>query len=246
MPSSNEQSVQIPLDSTTSLSGNLDIPDDAQGVVLFAHGSGSGRHSPRNRYVAKVLQEASLGTLLFDLLTEQEEIIDEQTRHLRFDIVLLANRLIGVTDWLLCHLNTSNTDHEIHSIGYFGASTGAAAALIAAAKRTDAVKAVVSRGGRPDLAGDEYLNQVRAPSLLLVGGNDEPVIGLNQEAHDKLKLLQEDQRRLTIIPGATHLFEEPGKLEQVAQLASKWFAYFLRPQTTRKEGGRGADKSLAA
>ena len=230
MPSSNEQSVQIPLDSTTSLSGILDIPDDGQDVVLFAHGSGSGRHSPRNRYVAKVLQEAGLGTLLFDLLTEQEEIIDEQTRHLRFDIVLLANRLIGVTDWLLQQqLDTSNTDHEIHSIGYFGASTGAAAALIAAAKRTDAVKAVVSRGGRPDLARDEYLNQVRAPTLLLVGENDEPVIELNQEAHDKLKLLKEDEKRLTIIRGATHLFEEPGKLEQVAQLASEWFARFLRP-----------------
>jgi putative phosphoribosyl transferase len=235
MPSSNEQSVQIPLDATTSLSGNLDIPNGAQGVVLFAHGSGSGRHSPRNRYVAKVLQEASLGTLLFDLLTEQEEIIDEQTRHLRFDIVLLANRLIGATDWLLQQLNDSNTYNDIPGIGYFGASTGAAAALIAAAKRTDAVKAVVSRGGRPDLAGDEYLNQVKAPTLLLVGGNDEHVIELNQEAHDKLKLLKEDQKRLTIIPGATHLFEEPGKLEQVAQLASEWFACFLSLQTTTKE-----------
>jgi putative phosphoribosyl transferase len=246
MPSSNERSVQIPLDSTTSLSGSLHIPSSAQGVVLFAHGSGSGRHSPRNRYVAKVLQEASLGTFLFDLLTEQEEIMDEQTRHLRFDIVLLANRLIGVTDWLLRQLNASNTGNEIPSIGYFGASTGAAAALIATAKRTDAVKAVVSRGGRPDLAGDEYLNQVRAPTLLLVGGNDEPVIELNQKAYDKLKLLKEDQKRLTIIPGATHLFEEPGKLEQIAQLASEWFACFLRPQTTGKEGGRGADKSLPA
>ena len=153
MPSRNERSVQIPIDSTTSLSGSLHIPDYAQGVVLFAHGSGSGRHSPRNRYVAKVLQEASLGTLLFDLLPEQEEIIDEQTRHLRFDIVLLANRLIGATDWMLQRFNDSNTDNEIPSIGYFGASTGAAAALIAAAKRTDAVKAVVSRGGRPDLLG---------------------------------------------------------------------------------------------
>ncbi|MDQ3835683.1 MAG: dienelactone hydrolase family protein [Thermoproteota archaeon] len=229
MPSSNEQSVQIPVDSTTSLPGNLDIPNSAQGVVLFAHGSGSGRHSSRNRYVAKVLQESSLGTLLFDLLTEQEEIIDEQTRHLRFDIILLANRLIGVTDWLVQQLNASNMDNGIPGIGYFGASTGAAAALIAAAKRTDVVKAVVLRGGRPDLAGDEYLNQVRAPTLLLVGGNDEPVIGLNHEAHDKLKLLKRDQKRLTIIPGATHLFEEPGKLEQVAQLASEWFACFLRP-----------------
>lgn len=245
MPSSNEQSVQIPLHSRTSLSGNLDIPNGAQGIVLFAHGSGSGRHSPRNRYVAKVLQEASLGTLLFDLLTEQEEIIDEQTRHLRFDIVLLANRLIEATDWLLQLLNDSNTDNDIPGIGYFGASTGAAAALIAAAKRTKAVKAVVLRGGRPDLAGGDYLNQVRAPTLLLVGGNDEPVIELNQRAYDKLKLLKVNQKRLTIIPGATHLFEEPGKLEQVAQLASEWFAYFLTPQTTTKEGTRGVDKSLA-
>ena len=222
MPSRNEQSVQIPLDSTTSLSGSLHIPDYAQGVVLFAHGSGSGRHSPRNRYVANVLQEASLGTLLFfDMLTQQEEIIDEQTRHLRFDIVFLVNRLIGATDWLLQRFNDSNTDNDLPGIGYFGASTGAAAALIAAAKRTDAVKAVVSRGGRPDLAGDEYLNQVRAPTLLLVRGNDEPVIELNQRAHDKLKLLKVDQKRLTIIPGATHLFEEPGKLEQAAQLASE-------------------------
>jgi putative phosphoribosyl transferase len=137
---------------------------------------------------------------------------------------LLANRLIGATDWLLQRFNDSNTDNDLPCIGYFGASTGAAAALIAAAKRTDAVKAVVSRGGRPDLAGDEYLNQVRAPTFLLVGGNDEPVIELNQRAHDKLKLLKVDQKRLTIIPGATHLFEEPGKLEQAAQLASEWLA----------------------
>jgi len=198
--------------------------------VSFAHGSGSSRHSSRNRYVAKVLQEASLGTLLFDVLTEQEEKIDEQTRRLRFDIILLANRQIGVTDWLLQQqVNASNTYNGIPGIGYIGASTGAGAALIAAAKRTDEVKAVVSRDGRPDLAGDKYLNHVRAPTLLLVGGNDEPVIELNQEAHDKLKLLKEDQKKLTIIPGETHLFEEPGKLEQVAQLASEWFARFLTP-----------------
>jgi putative phosphoribosyl transferase len=207
----------------------LDIPNEAQGVVLFAHGSGSSRHSSRNRYVAQVLQEASLGTLLFDLLTEKEEQIDEQTRHLRFDIILLANRLIGVTDWLLQQFWNSNTYTDILNIGYFGASTGAAAALIAAAKRPDVIRAVVSRGGRPDLAGDEYLNQVRAPTLLVVGGNDEPVIGLNHEAHDKLLLLKEDQKRVKIIPGATHLFDEPGKIEQVAQLASEWFARFLRP-----------------
>jgi putative phosphoribosyl transferase len=232
MPYSNEQPVQIPIGSS-SLSGDLDIVDGMQGVVLFAHGSGSGRHSPRNRYVAKVLREAGLGTLLFDLLTEDEEVIDEQTRHLRFDIGLLAERLIRATDWLLQRFAAS-TSADIPSIGYFGASTGAAAALIAAAKRGDIINAVVSRGGRPDLAGDEYLNQVRAPTLLLVGGNDDQVIGLNQEAYDKLKLLkEEDEKKLTIIPGATHLFEEPGKLEQVAQLASEWFASFLKHQTKK-------------
>jgi dienelactone hydrolase len=178
--------------------------------------------------------------LLFDLLTEDEEIIDEQTRHLRFDIGVLANRLIGATDWLLKSFDVSDGD-DMPAIGYFGASTGAAAALVAAAKRADAVKAVVSRGGRPDLAG-EYLDQVRAPTLLLVGGNDEPVIGLNQEAYDKLKLLKADEKRLTIVPRATHLFEEPGKLEQVAQLASGWFECFLKQQTRR----RGPEKSAAA
>lgn len=239
---SNEQSVQISIGSL-SLSGDLNIPDGAQGVVLFAHGSGSGRHSPRNRYVAKVLQEANLGTLLFDLLTENEEIIDEQTRHLRFDIGLLADRLVGATDWLLQWFDTS-TRNDISNIGYFGASTGAAAALMAAAKRVDVVKAVVSRGGRPDLAGDMYLSHVKAPILLLVGGYDEPVIGLNQEAYDKLKLLKkEDEKRLIIVPGATHLFEEPGKLEQVAQLASGWLACFLKHQTKRRR--REAEESHA-
>src|SRR5215208_7675772 len=238
MPDGNEQSIQISI-SSVSLSGDLDIPDGTQGVVLFAHGSGSGRHSPRNRYVAKVLQEAGVGTLLFDLLTEDEELIDEQTLHLRFDIGLLADRLVGATDWLLQRFDASNSD-DIPSIGYFGASTGAAAAVVAAAKRADIVKAVVSRGGRPDLAGDEYLNQVRAPTLLLVGGNDGPVIGLNQEAYDKLKLLKEDEKRLTIVPGATHLFEEPGKLEQVAQLASGWFVCFLKHQTRRIRAERSA------
>src|SRR5215208_7010035 len=238
MPDGNEQSIQISI-SSVSLSGDLDIPDGTQGVVLFAHGSGSGRHSPRNRYVAKVLQEAGVGTLLFDLLTEDEELIDEQTLHLRFDIGLLADRLVGATDWLLQRFDASNSD-DIPSIGYFGASTDAAAAVVAAAKRADIVKAVVSRGGRPDLAGDEYLNQVRAPTLLLVGGHDGPVIGLNQEAYDKLKLLKEDEKRLTIIPGATHLFEEPGKLEQVAQLASGWFVCFLKHQTRRIRAERSA------
>jgi putative phosphoribosyl transferase len=194
-------------------------------MVLFAHGSGSGSRSPRNRHVAKVLQQAGLGTLLFDLLTKEEGVIDDQTRSLRFDIGLLANRLVGATDWLLQSFDASDGD-DLPSIGYFGASTGAAAALVAAAKRTDDVKAIVSRGGRPDLA-DEYLDQVLAPTLLLVGGNDEQVIGLNQEAYDKLALLKNDEKKLTIVPGATHLFEEPGKLEQVAELAGGWFSCFL-------------------
>jgi putative phosphoribosyl transferase len=235
-----QQSIRIPITGSISLSGDLSIPDNAHGIILFAHGSGSGRYSPRNKYVAKVLQEADLGTLLFDLLTEDEEIIDEQTRHLRFDIGLLADRLVGATDWLLQSFDVCDGD-DIPSLGYFGASTGAAAALVAAAKRADIVKAVVSRGGRPDLA-EEYLGRVRAPTLLIVGGNDEPVIGLNQEAYGKLKLPNKDEKRLTIVPGATHLFEEPGKLEQVAQLASGWFSCFLKRQTRR----RGEGEKLAA
>src|SRR5919108_3347088 len=224
---SKEQPIQIPVGSV-SLSGDLTVPDRAQGAVLFAHGSGSSRHSPRNRYVAKILQEADLGTLLFDLLTEPEESIDEQTLHLRFDIGLLADRLVGATDWLVQRFSALNDgDADTPYLGYFGASTGAAAALVAAAKKADVVRAVVSRGGRPDLAR-EYLSQVKAPTLLLVGGNDKPVIGLNQEAYDKLKLIKEDEKRLTIIPEATHLFQEPGKLEQVAQLAAEWFSYFLK------------------
>jgi putative phosphoribosyl transferase len=230
-----QKSVRIPSSDSVTLSGDFTVPDDSHGIVLFAHGSGSGRHSPRNRYVASILQQANLGTLLFDLLTEEEEVIDEQTRHLRFDIDLLANRLVGATDWLLRSFDLSDGD-EPPSIGYFGASTGAAAALIAAAKRADVVKAVVSRGGRPDLAGEEYLNQVGAPTLLIVGGNDEPVIGLNQQAYDKLRLLKEvDEKKITIVPGATHLFEEPGKLEKVAGLASGWFSCFLGMR--RRRGG---------
>ena len=234
MQSSNEQPVQIPVGSAL-LSGDLRIQDGARGIVLFAHGSGSGRRSSRNRYVARVLQEAGLGTLLFDLLTEDEDVIDEQTRRLRFDIALLAGRLAGATDWLLSRFDASDGD-DIPSVGYFGASTGAAAALVAAAKRADAVKAVVSRGGRPDLAG-EYLDRVRAPTLLLVGGDDEPVVGLNQEAYDRLKLLKDDEKKLTIVPGATHLFEEQGKLEQVAQLASRWFSCFINRHNSRSEEG---------
>lgn len=233
--------MQIPI-GPVSLSGDLYIPDAIQGIVLFAHGSGSGSHSPRNKYVASVLRQAGLGTLLFDLLTEQEDIIDEQTRHLRFDIGLLADRLIGATDWLLQSFDASDGD-DLPKIGYFGASTGAAAALMAAAKRAGVVKAVVSRGGRPDLA-DEYLGQVRAPTLLVVGGDDEQVIELNQEAYDRMELLKNDEKKLTIVPGATHLFEEPGKLEQVAQLASGWFSCFLNRHDMMEKKSVGDEKTI--
>ncbi len=189
--------------------------------MLFAHGSGSGRHSPRNRYVARVLREANLATLLIDLLTEDEEEVDLRTTRLRFDIGLLARRLLGATDWLV-----QNPDTEQLRIGYFGASTGAGAALVAAAERPDEVGAIVSRGGRPDLAGDA-LPLVKAPTVLIVGGNDEPVIGMNEEALARMRAV----KRLQIVPGASHLFEEPGALEEVARLATVWFARHLAPHT---------------
>jgi putative phosphoribosyl transferase len=195
------------------LEGNLGIPDNARGIVLFAHGSGSGRHSPRNRYVAEVLLEAELATLLIDLLTPEEEAVDLRTRHLRFDIGLLASRLAGATDWLIENPSTQDL-----RVGYFGASTGAGAALVAAAKRP----AVVSRGGRPDLAG-EALRRVAAPTLLIVGGEDEPVIGMNREAFAQIRA----EKVLVVVPGATHLFEEPGKLEEVARLAAAWFVRYV-------------------
>ena len=206
--------VSIPVGSVT-LEGDLYL-GTKPGIVLFAHGSGSSRHSPRNQQVAATLQKAGLGTLLFDLLTRDEERIDEQTAHLRFDIRLLADRLASATDWLVKRVGDSK-------IGYFGASTGAAAALVAAAKKQDIVRAVVSRGGRPDLAG-QYLDKVRAAALLIVGGNDHPVISMNQEAFDKLKI---KAKKIEIVPGATHLFEEPGKLEEVARLARGWFECYL-------------------
>jgi dienelactone hydrolase len=199
------------------LEGNICIPKAAKGVVLFAHGSGSSRHSPRNCFVAEVLGEAGLATFLIDLLTEEEEAIDRRTRQLRFNINLLATRLAGATDWLLHNPSTRHLQ-----IGYFGASTGAAAALVAATQRPQAVSAIVSRGGRPDLA-DSVLSQVQAPTLLIVGGNDDPVIAMNQSALAKLQT----EKQLKIIPGATHLFEEPGTLEQVSQLASQWFEQYL-------------------
>lgn len=208
------KSVRIPVGSVT-LEGDMQV-GTKPAMVMFAHGSGSSRHSSRNTYVAGVLNNAGLGTLLFDLLTVDEERIDERTAHLRFDIGLLADRLAGATDWLVKQTGDAK-------IGYFGASTGAAAALVAAARKQDVIKAVVSRGGRPDLAG-EHLYRVRAPTLLIVGGNDHPVIGMNQEALDKLKI---DHKRMEIVPGATHLFEEPGKLEEVARLARVWFERYL-------------------
>lgn len=200
------------------LEGNLGVPEGGRGVGLFAHGSGSGRHSPRNLTVAGVLRRAGLATLLIDLLTEEGEAEDLGTGRLRFDIGLLADRLVGATDWL-----KENPDTASLRIGYFGASTGAGAALVAAAKRAE-VGAVVSRGGRPDLAGNA-LSQVRAPTLLIVGGNDALVIEMNEEAMDRLRV----EKRLEIVPGATHLFEEPGALDEVTRLAADWFQSHLTP-----------------
>jgi len=195
------------------LQGHLTVPEGATSIILFAHGSGSGRHSPRNLFVASVLNEHRLGTLLFDLLTPEEEKEDAVSAEYRFDIVLLADRLKGVTDWL-------KRDEELGSkkIGYFGASTGAAAALVAAQLEKDKVSAIVSRGGRPDLALD-ILTDIKAPVLLIVGGNDKEVIPLNELALDELTCV----KKLEIVPGATHLFEEPGALKTVADLAAAWF-----------------------
>ena len=210
-----EREVRVSAGSV-ALEGSLGIPDGALGVVLFAHGSGSGRHSPRNRYVARALREAGLSTLLVDLLTPEEEEVDLSTRRLRFDIGLLAERLVGATDWLAQEANTRDL-----RVGYFGASTGAGAALVAAAGHPK-VGAIVSRGGRPDLAG-EALARVAAPTLLIVGGEDEPVIGMNREAFARMQA----EKEMKIVPGATHLFEEPGALEEVARLAAEWFARHL-------------------
>jgi putative phosphoribosyl transferase len=209
--------VRIPVGPVT-LDGDLDIPEGARGIVLFAHGSGSSRHSPRNRYVARVLRDAGLATLLMDLLTQEEEAVDMRTGALRFDIGLLAERVVGATDWVAQAPETADLP-----IGYFGASTGAAAALVAAAVRPERVGAVVSRGGRPDLAGPA-LSRVRAPTLLIVGGLDGPVIELNRQA---LAQLGAAEKQLVIIPGATHLFEEPGTLEEVARLAAEWLTNHL-------------------
>jgi putative phosphoribosyl transferase len=199
------------------LSGNLHIPKDAAALVLFAHGSGSSRHSPRNQLVARALNDVRLATLLFDLLTQEEEAIDMQTRELRFNIHLLAERLVHATKWAKQQPQTRDL-----RIGYFGSSTGGAAALVAAVGVPQDVNAVVSRGGRPDLAG-EALQKVQAPTLLIVGGNDDIVIELNEQARDRMHC----EVKLESVPGATHLFEEPGTLEKVAKLASDWFLLHL-------------------
>lgn len=214
--SGEERSVKVQAGGVV-LEGDLGLPPGAQGVVLFAHGSGSGRKSSRNRYVAQVLRNAGLATLLIDLLTESEEVVDARTAHLRFDIPLLAERLEGAAGWLRNHDATRDLP-----IGLFGASTGGGAALVAAARWPEAIAAVVSRGGRPDLAGDA-LPLVQAPTLMVVGGDDEPVIALNRQAYARMTA----QRELVIVQGATHLFEEPGTLEQVAELAADWFGRHL-------------------
>lgn len=201
-------------DGTATLNGELFLPAAAKGVVLFAHGSGSSRFSPRNTYVAKVLQDNGVGTLLFDLLTQDED----QDYAARFDIELLTRRLLAATAWLQTEPNTRSLP-----LGYFGASTGAAAALQAAAQSGNKISAVVSRGGRPDLASEQALNQVTAPTLLLVGGADYGVIELNEQAYSLLNC----EKQLILVPGATHLFEEPGKLELVAQNAADWFVRYL-------------------
>jgi pimeloyl-ACP methyl ester carboxylesterase len=210
------EALRIPL-GTVTIDADLSLPRAATGLVLFAHGSGSSRFSPRNRYVARFLNGRGLATVLADLLTPAEEAVDVRTRHLRFDIVMLAERLAGITEWLGARAHTGALP-----IGHFGASTGAGAALVAAANRPDAIRAVVSRGGRPDLAGDA-LPKVRAPTLLIVGGEDGPVIDMNKRALARLGGTSE----LVIVPGATHLFEEPGALDEVARLARDWFTAHL-------------------
>lgn len=218
--------VRIPAGAAT-LEGDLQVPEGAVGVILFAHGSGSSRHSTRNRYVAGELQVAGLATLLIDLLTPEEEAIDQHTAHLRFDIPLLADRLVAATRWL-----GEDPATRALRIGYFGASTGAAAALLAAAALPDRVGAVVSRGGRPDLAGDA-LPRVLAPTLLIVGSRDPAVLDLNRAAMARMQTVT----RLEIVPGATHLFEEPGTLEVVTHLARDWFLRYL-PERLKAESSR--------
>jgi len=209
--------VEITIDDKVSIKSSLNVFEKAKGIVLFAHGSGSGRFSRRNRYVASVLEQAGIASLLIDLLTEEEEKVDLVTRELRFDIDLLATRVVGATKWLLADSTLSKL-----KIGYFGASTGASAALVAAAELGEDIAAVVSRGGRADLAG-QALSKVKAPTLLIVGGNDFVVIDLNKQAMAQMTC----QKELIIVPGAGHLFEEPGALQQVAQHAANWFERYL-------------------
>jgi len=218
------RSVQI-LSMGVRLEGFISIPDDPKGLVVFVHGSGSSHHSPRNQYVAQTLQDSGLATLLFDLLTVSEETTDWRTRHLRFDIDLLARRTTGVLEWLDLQPFAYGLKR-----GLFGASTGAAAALIAAAELPEKIEAVVSRGGRPDLAG-EVLSKVKTPTLLIVGGQDEVVIDLNQQALARLQ--PGIDKELIIVPGASHLFEEVGTLEQAAELARDWFLAHLSPVSVR-------------
>jgi putative phosphoribosyl transferase len=226
-----KREVSIDLEGAT-LEGTLTLPEGADGLVLFAHGSGSSRHSLRNRYVAQVLQSQGIATLLIDLLTRREESIDQYSGELRFDISFLAKRLIGATNWIM-----NSPDTKDLRVGYFGASTGAGAALMAAAELPDVVSTVVSRGGRPDLAKDA-LDAVRAPTLLIVGGDDEPVISMNREALAKLNC---PDKKLVIIPGATHLFEEPGTLEEVARVAAEWFSrHFKSAQKPQVQSARVA------
>ncbi|MEO9306965.1 MAG: dienelactone hydrolase family protein [Nitrososphaera sp.] len=211
-----QKSIEITIDSVT-LNGDIVFPEDPVGLVLFVHGSGSGRHSPRNRFVANILNQKRIATLLFDLLTLEEEEFDSISGALRFNIPLLSERLILVTDWVLKNQELSNL-----KLGYFGASTGAAAALMAASKEDDKIDVIVSRGGRPDLA-EGSLRKVRCPTLFIVGGRDDVVIDVNKEAIGKMICI----KKLIIIPGATHLFEEEGKLEDVSHHASDWFLKYF-------------------
>jgi putative phosphoribosyl transferase len=220
MPAIASESITIPVKTGGRIEADVWVPNLATGLVIFAHGSGSSRFSSRNRAVAHTLQERSLGTVLLDLLTRDEEQVDLRTMEYRFDIERLGTRVVAATDWL-----QGRADLKSLPIGYFGASTGAAAALVAAAERPVIVRAVVSRGGRPDLA-DAALPKVKAPTLLIVGGHDEPVIELNEQAQEQMRSAQVE---LKIVPGATHLFEEPGTLEQVEQVAGDWFVRYLHP-----------------
>lgn len=218
-----QSEVEIPA-AQVKLGGEIALPQQAEGIVLFAHGSGSSRHSPRNQYIARVLQSAGLGTLLFDLLTEEEETIDLSTGHLRFDIELLARRLVHATRWV-----QHNPPTQRLNIGYFGASTGGGAALMAAGIMGEQIRAVVSRGGRPDLAA-ESLPHVRTPTLLIVGGYDERVIEFNRSAYERLH----SEKSLEIVPNASHLFEEAGALEEVARLSAYWFIQYLQTHKQSK------------